>query len=352
LKFKHQFLSLLLACAFIFTACQEDDYEEIIGLCPVVLSTDPGNLAINVPLDKIITVTFNTEMRPVTINSSSITIVGVDTVVGTLSYAGTTVTFNPLINLSPFTNYTGTVTTAVKDITGNALQQNYTWTFNTGAAGVNMGSTSRFGILAASGINNTGFSEVHNADIGVSPGLRTSIIGFPPGDVINGAVFASDDLLPSGIATMLLQAHEDLTVAYSWAKSAVSPTANIISGDLGGRTLVQGIYKSSTTTFIEDGNLTLNANGDPNAFWIFQMSSDFFTQGGTGGDVILTGGAKAENIYWQSEGAVILGNNTSFKGTILGLTTIRMNMNATIEGRLLSRTGTVILSNTNTILKP
>lgn len=344
--------TLFLASVLLFTGCQEDDYEEIIGVCPLVLSTDPSNLSLNVPLDKTVTIQFNTDMNPATINSSSITLVGTDTISGTVTYAGTTASFNPLVNLEPFTVYTGTVTTAVKDITGNALQQKYVWTFNTGAAGVNMGTTSRFGILAATGINNTGFSEVHNADVGVSPGLRSSIVGFPPAEVFNGSVFAADDLFPSGIPAMLLQAHEDLTTAYSFAQNATSPTVTIISGDLGGRTLVPGIYKSSTTTFIENGNLTLNANGDPNAFWIFQLASDFFTQGGTGGDVILMGGAQAKNIFWQTGGTAILGNNTSFKGTILGLTTVRMNAGATIDGRLLSRNGTVVLSQTNIILKP
>ncbi len=344
--------TLFLASVLLFTGCQKDDYEEIIGVCPVVLTTDPSNLSLNVPLDKTVTIRFNTEMNPATINSTSILLVGSDTLPGTVTYSGTTASFNPLLNLEPFTVYTGTVTTSVKDITGNAMQQKYVWTFNTGAAGVNMGSTSRFAILAATGINSTGFSEVHDADMGVSPGLRSSIVGFPLGEVINGSVFAADDLFPSGIPAMLLQAHEDLSTAYSFAQNATSPTVTIISGDLGGRTLVPGIYKSTTTTFIENGNLTLNANGDPNAFWIFQMSSDFFTQGGTGGDVILTGGAQARNIFWQMDGSAILGNSTSFKGTILGATTLRMNANATIDGRLLSKNGTVVLSQANIIHKP
>jgi len=352
LKLKYLLPILIMASVFIFTACQEDDFEEIVGVCPVVLSTDPANLAIGVPLDKIITVTFNTEMKPSTITSSSIILQGIDTIAGTVTYNGTTASFKPLFNLSPFTTYTGTVTTAVKDTTGNALQQKYVWTFNTGAAGVNLGSASRFGILAASGINSTGFSEVHNADIGVSPGLRSSILGFPPAIVVDGAIYASDDLLPAGIPVMLIQAHNDLTVAYLFAQSATSPSVTNFSGDLGGRTLVQGIYNSSTAASIETGNLTLDAKGDPNAYWIFQIGSDFSTNGTAGGDVILTGGALASNIFWLAEGSTTIGSNTSFKGTILSLTTIRMNSNATIEGRLLSSDGSVVLANTNTILKP
>jgi len=344
---------LFLASVFVFTACQEDDYEEIIGVCPIVVSTDPGNLAIGVPLDKIISVSFNTEMNPATITTSSIIVYSVDTIAGTLAYAGNTASFTPSVNLKPFTAYTGTVTTAVKDVTGNALQQKYVWTFNTGAAGVDMKSASRFGILAATGITNTGFSEVQNSDIGVSPGFRSAIIGFPPAIVVNGAIYAADDLLPSGVPAMLIQAHEDLAAAYVFAESAIAPSVTFVSGDLGGQTLAPGIYKSSGgALMIDSGNLTLDAQGDINAYWIFQIASDFVTQGGSGGDVILTGGAQAKNIFWQTGGAAIIGNNTSFKGTILSRNTIRMNSDATIEGRLLSGNGSVVLANTNTILKP
>ena len=325
---------------------------EIIGVCPLVLSTDPANLAVNVPVDKTITITFNTDMKPSTITSTSIILEGNDTIVGTVTYSGTTASFNPLLNLLPFTTYTGTVTTAVKDTTGNALQQKYVWTFTTGAPGIHLGSASRFGILAGSGINSTGFSEVRNADIGISPGLRSSILGFPQATVINGEIYASDDFFPAGIPAMLTQAHNDLSTAYLSAQNATSPNVTLVSGDLGGRTLEQGIYNSSSATSIETGNLTLDAKGDPNAYWIFQLGSDFSTSGSAGGDVILTGGAKAANVFWLTEGTTTIGSNTSFKGTILSLSNIRMNANSTIEGRLLSSNGSVVLANTNTILKP
>lgn len=343
---------LILAGIFMFTACEKDDYVEIVGVCPLVLFTDPANLAVGVPLDKTITVTFNTEMKPSTITSTSIILEGNDTIGGTLTYNGATASFNPTANLSPFTTYTGTVTTAVKDTTGNALQQKYVWTFTTGPAGINLGTASRFGILAGSGITSTGFSEVRNADIGISPGLRSSIIGFPQATVINGEIYASDDFFPAGIPAMLIQAKNDLSAAYLAAQSATSPDVTLVSGDLGGRTLTQGIYIASTAASIETGNLTLDAKGDPNAYWIFQLDSDFSTNGNSGGDVILAGGAKAANIFWLTKGSTSIGNNTSFKGTILSLTNIRMNANSTIEGRLLSSNGSVVLANTNTILKP
>jgi Ice-binding-like/Bacterial Ig-like domain len=343
---------LFLVTVVLFAGCEkEDTFEEIVGLCPVVLATDPGNLETGVAVDKIITVTFNTEMNPATINAATITLNGPTAVGGTISYAGKIASFNPTVNLAPFTVYVGKVTTAVKDITGNALQVNYTWSFTTDVAGIPLGSASRFSVLAATGINNTGFTIVNNSDIGVSPGLRVSITGFPPGIVSDGLMYASNDLTPAGIPAMLILAHEELTNAYLFADTVTIPTQITLTGDLGGETLEPGIYNIATDLLIQSGDLTLDAKGDTNAYWIFRIGSDLTTSNGSGGNVILAGGAKAENVFWQVTGSTLLGNNTSFKGTILALSTIRMNADATIEGRLLSRNGSVIL-NTNTINKP
>lgn len=82
------------------------------------------------------------------------------------------------------------------------------------------------------------------------------------------------------------------------------------------------------------------------------MDDDFTTIGGAGGNVILVRGAKAQNIYWQSADNATIGAGTSFQGTLLVLNTIRMNSGATIAGRLLSSNGTVVLSNSNIIIKP
>lgn len=90
-----------------------------------------------------------------------------------------------------------------------------------------------------------------------------------------------------------------------------------ISGDLGGTTLLPGIYIATETVCIQNGDLTLDARGNENAVWIFQFASDFFSVGGAGGNVILTGNAKAENVFWQTERLANIGPGTSFKGNIL-----------------------------------
>ena len=128
--------------------------------------------------------------------------------------------------------------------------------------------------------------------------------------------------------------------------------STILSGDQGGKTLTPGIYKSLSSLLIQSGDLTLNAQGDSNAAWVFQIATNLTTIGGAGGDIKLIGGAKAENIIWQTGSSVTIGDFTSFKGNVLALTSITMNSGATAEGRMLAINGSVVLTNTNIIQKP
>lgn len=127
---------LLLTVAVLFIAlfygCENDDFQEIDGVCPLVTITSPINGATNVPLDQLITVSFNEEMNPETINQSSFTLNGTSQVAGVVTYSGTTATFTPSALLSSNTTYTARITRTVKDLTGNALQTETIWTFSTG----------------------------------------------------------------------------------------------------------------------------------------------------------------------------------------------------------------------------
>jgi hypothetical protein len=127
---------LLLTFAILFIAlisgCAKDDFIEIDGVCPIVTNTTPINGATSVALDQLITVTFNEEMNPETINQSSFTLNGTSQVAGVITYAGKTATFKPSALLSPNTTYTATIKRTVKDLTGNALQTETNWTFSTG----------------------------------------------------------------------------------------------------------------------------------------------------------------------------------------------------------------------------
>jgi hypothetical protein len=325
---------------------------------PKVLFTDPLNNATNVLSNKIISATFSMPMDLLTLNTTTFTLrTGLTTVLGTVTHnlAGDIAYFTPASNLLPNTTYTATITTGTKNSVGIPLANEYVWEFNTNAvivgSIVNLGTAERFGILSGVGVsNNAGFSEIRNMDVGISPGVRSSITGFPPAIIVNGAIYASDDIAPVGIAAMLTQAKLDLTNAYLFAEGASYTAPITVSGDQGGKTLVAGIYKSTSTLLVQSGDLTLS--GSATDVWIFQIASAFTTVGGAGGNIKLAGGALAKNVYWQTGSSATIGDYTSFKGNILALQSITMGSHSTAEGRMLARNGAVVMTHTNIITKP
>jgi len=198
---------------------------------------------------------------------------------------------------------------------------------------VGLGTAGSFAVLAGSTATNTGPSVV-NGDLGVSPG--TAVTGFPPGTV-NGTIHAAD--------AVAAQAQADTTTAYDDAAGR-TPAASV-SGDLGGSTLTPGVYKSSSSLGLT-GDVTLDAQGDPSAVFIFQVGSALTTASGSG--VVLVNGADACNVFWQIGSSATLGTNSSFKGTILALTSITLNTGAKLDGRTLARNGAVTLDD-NTITR-
>ena len=323
---------------------------------PKVITTDPADNATSVALNKTITANFSVAMDPLTINANSFTLKNGTTIVpGVVTYSGTTLSFNPTSALIAGTIYTATINTEAKNLAGVSLANNYAWEFNTNSAivgnTVNLGSAERFGILSGVGVsNNAGFSEIRNMDVGISPGVRSSITGFPPAIIVNGAIYASDDIAPLGIAAMLTQAKLDLTNAYLFAEGASYSAPITVSGDQGGKTLVAGIYKSTSTLLVQSGDLTLS--GSATDVWIFQVASAFTTIGGAGGNIKLTGGALAKNVFWQTGSSATIGDYTSFEGNILALQSITMGSHSTAKGRMLARNGAVVMTHTNIITKP
>ena len=194
---------------------------------------------------------------------------------------------------------------------------------------VGLGTSGSFGVLAGSGVTNTGASVI-NGDVGVSP--ATSIVGFPPGTV-NGTVHAAD-----GVAA---QAQFDLTTAYNDAAGRTPPLA-VPSGELGGLTLVGGVYRSGSALGLT-GTLTLDAQGDPTTVFIFQAGSSLTTASAS--RVSLINGAQPCNVYWQIGSSATLGTTTIFAGNILALTSISMNNGVRLQGRALARNGAVTLIN-------
>jgi hypothetical protein len=214
-------------------------------------------------------------------------------------------------------------------------------------ATVNLQSTAGFVILAGSSISNIPTSAV-TGDIGLSPAARSFITGFGTTEV-TGTIYASDDASPAGVPAMLTAAKGDLTTAYNDAKGRTSTDMVILSGNLGGLTLTPGLYKSNGSLEISSGDLTFDAKGNVNAVFVLQIASTLNTTSGR--KIILSGGAKASNIFWQVGTSATLGTTSVFKGTIMADQSISLNTGAVVEGRLLARIAAVTLAG-NTIVKP
>lgn len=166
-----------------------------------------------------------------------------------------------------------------------------------------------------------------NGDLGLHPG--SAVVGFSPGTV-NGAEHVSDAVAE--------QAKTDLTTAYNDA--AGRPASATSPPDIGGRTLTAGVYGTGSVPSLGlTGRLTLDAQGDPGAVFIFQIASTLVTA--TDSSISLINGAQACNVFWQVGSSATLGTRTAFQGNILALTSISVNDGATVNGRLLARNGAV-----------
>jgi hypothetical protein len=199
------------------------------------------------------------------------------------------------------------------------------------ATAVPLGTSGSFGVLAGAGISNTGPTTIMG-DIGAFP--TTSISG-TSSMTVGGA--------NNGGNAVTQQAKSDLVAAYDTA--AGEGPINSVAADLGGRTLVSGVYNSASSLGLT-GTVTLDAKGDPNAVFVFQAGSSFTSASGS--NVALINGAQACNVYWQIGSSATLGTGSSFIGNILALTSITVTTGVTIDGRVLARNGAVTLD-TDTI---
>lgn len=214
-------------------------------------------------------------------------------------------------------------------------------------AAVNLRSASGFAILAGSLISNIPASAI-TGDVGLSPANRSYITGFGLTEV-TGNTYAADDAAPAGVPALLTAATGDLTTAYNDAAGRVATDIVPLAGNLGGLTLTPGLYKSSGSLEISSGDLTFDAKGDANAVFILQIASTLTTSPGR--KVILSGGAKAANIFWQVGTSATLGTTSVFKGTLMADQSISLKTGAAVEGRLLARIAAVTLAS-NTVVKP
>ncbi len=187
-----------------------------------------------------------------------------------------------------------------------------------------LGSAASYGVLAATTVTSTGGTMIQG-DLGVSPG--TAVTGSPG---VTGTTHLGD--------AAAAQAQTNLTAAYNDAAGRTTG-AIVVVGDLGGQTLAPGLYKSISTLAVTSGNLTLS--GDANAVWIFQLGTALTV--GASRQIILTGGAQADNVFWQVGSSATIGASAVFKGTILAAQSISMGAGTALEGRALARLAAVTL---------
>ena len=200
-------------------------------------------------------------------------------------------------------------------------------------APVGLGTAADFSVLAGSTVTNTGASFLAQS-LGVHPGNTAP--GFPPGSV-GGEIHLGD--------AVALQAKSDLTTAYNDAAGR-TPFTNLPS-ELGGTTLNPGVYRIGAAEVT--GQLRLNAQGDPQAVFIFQIDSTLITASNS--SVVFVNGASPCNVYWKVGSSATLGTGTTFIGNIMAQASITMTTGATLQGRALARTGAVTLDD-NVITQP
>jgi uncharacterized repeat protein (TIGR01451 family) len=199
-----------------------------------------------------------------------------------------------------------------------------------------LGSAANFAVLGASTVTNTGTTNVVG-NVGVSPG--TAITGFPPGGITDGALQVSNALVS--------QAHADLVTAYGViAGEAFLPANNLTNPDLGGLTLTPGVYHFDTAATLT-GILTLDAQGDPNARFDFQIGTTLTTASASAVHII--NGGQADNVYFQVGTSATLGTNSAFQGNILADQSVTLTTGASLaEGRALALIGAVTMDTNQT----
>jgi len=335
---------------FSFTTAETQDI-----ILPMVNSTDPLSVATGITRNKAVTSTFSESMDPTTINTSTFILKqGTTAVPGAVTYSGTTATFTPTNVLAANLTYTATITTGAKDLAGNALAANVVWSFTTGGnvagqTAVVLGTAGNYVILAKTAITNISPSAV-TGDLGLSPAAESYITGLALTDAtgystsaqVTGKIYAADMASPTPIN--LTTAVNNMITAYNDAAGRSLPDfVELGTGNIGGKTLVPGLYKWTNNVTIPS-NITIT--GSSTDVWIFQIAGNLNMS--TGVNVTLSGGALAKNIFWQVAGQATFGTTTHFEGIILSMTGITFQTNASFNGRALAQTAVVLDHNTIT----
>lgn len=345
-------IAAMMLPIMLMISCNNDNDVIGDGLNPTVSTTNPMSNETEVVRNKMVTVTFSKEMDSSTINTSTFTLTqGTTNITGTVEYSGLTATFTSARALLATSDYTATITSSVKSSTGEFLASDYVWNFKTGGSAIGienvfLGTSADFVILAKSAINNTGTSAV-TGDLGISPAATTYITGltltdftgYATSDQVTGKVYAADMADPTPVN--LTTAVENMITAYNDAAGRLSPDfSELGTGNLGGSTLTSGLYKWTTTVNIPSD---LTISGSDTDVWIFQIAGNLSLSSDV--NVILSGGAQANNIFWQIAGEATLGTNSHFEGVILSMTGITFQTGASFNGSAFAQTAVTLDGN-------
>jgi hypothetical protein len=203
-------------------------------------------------------------------------------------------------------------------------------------AALPLGEASAYAVLAASAITNSSTASdqttITNGFVGITSAAET---GFTA-----GTYTAAFDNLDAATA------EGNLTAAYTAAAGLLSPA--VLPTDMSGITFTPGLYNTGSAVTLNSGSVTLDAQGDPNAVFVFQIGTTFTAAGGT--QVLLINGANAKNVYWQVGSSATINGSAAWAGNIMAYASISFGTNATLLGRAMAQNGAVtLLSNTITV---
>jgi hypothetical protein len=334
-----------------------------------VLSTNPSNGATNTPTSTnagnnvvtgtAVSATFSEAMNPATLESSpagtrltfTLKDSGGRTVDGTveMNAENTVATFTPIESaLRADAKYTATITREAESAGGTAISDPVEWSFTTrarpftGQAPVDLGAAGTFAILTKTGITDVYASSVVG-NVGTSPITGAALL--LRCTEVAGMIYTVNAAGPLPCRTtspnMLTVAIGDMGLAYTNAAGRSIPDfTELGAGEIGGLTLVPGLYKWGTGVLIST-NVTLS--GGPNDVWIFQIAGQLKQASAT--RVTLAGGAQAKNIFWQAGDTVSIGTTAHFEGVLLAKTLIAVKTGASANSRLLAQTAVTLEQN-------
>ncbi|MEO7889005.1 MAG: Ig-like domain-containing protein [Vicinamibacterales bacterium] len=337
---------------------------------PEVILTSPADLAMNVPVGATINATFSEAMKPTTIVAANVLLrekATLTAVQGLVAYdiLQNIVTFSPNTDLLPGTDYVVTVTNGATDLAGNALvvpamnglPKPNPWEFRTAALvvpppplAINLGAAASFGIASRAGLTSTGVTVI-NGDVALYPlanctdatgnagASQTCLVktySTPNGMTVNGSIYWAGDPYDNGGTA--LSVTNALTVAWTEGRNKIDTRGAVLADQLGGKTLLPGVYHNAALALMAGGVAQLDAQNDANAIFVFKVDSSFVDSGTLllKSRIDLINGAQARNVWFVTGLDIVIGSGTTWNGNILAGRTATILDGSNVTGRVLA----------------